>query len=335
MPLSFFCKAAPGWGVVLAAGLSISSSATANVTIDWVTVGNAGNAADAATGLGSVGYAYRIGATEVTNAQYAEFLNAVARSDPNGLYNTNMGTNARGGIIRSGSRGSYTYSVKPNMADKPVNYTSWYDAARFANWMSNGQGLVSTEDGVYTFTGPFTVTAINRDLSNPDQVFLPSENEWYKAAYHQPGALGGDGDDYWLYATRSNIGPVRATATSVGDIANPGQDVANWGSLTVWNGQQGNVTTVGSAESSSFYGAFDMNGNVREWNEALANFSAGLRGGSFLDNIFSLQATDTVTFFSPEFEASTVGFRVASPVPAPASAAILALLGLAAPRRRR
>ena len=59
-----------------------------------VTVGNPGNAADTrydATGFGSVGYVYQIGKYEVTAGQYTEFLNAVAKADPNGLYNTAMG----------------------------------------------------------------------------------------------------------------------------------------------------------------------------------------------------------------------------------------------------
>ena len=59
-----------------------------------VTVGNPGNAPDTrynAISVGSVGYAYQIGKYEVTAGQYTEFLNAVAKADPNGLYNTAMG----------------------------------------------------------------------------------------------------------------------------------------------------------------------------------------------------------------------------------------------------
>ena len=55
------------------------------VTIDMVTVGNPGNAADTRydlTGFGSVGYNYQIGKYEVTAGQYTEFLNAVAKADP-------------------------------------------------------------------------------------------------------------------------------------------------------------------------------------------------------------------------------------------------------------
>ncbi len=321
-----------------AASFVAASAAFASpVTMDWSTVGNAGNAADPTTGFGAVGYEYRIGTYEVTNSQYAAFLNSVAASDPNGLYNNNMGSDSRGGITRSGSDGSYTYSVRENMGDKPVNFVSWYDAARMSNWMTNGQGAGGTESGVYTFDGVNSISGITRDLSNPNQVFIPNEDEWYKAAYHQPFAQGGDTDNYWLYATRSNANatPTVASATSIGDVANPGQDVVNYFRGADWNGQNGNVTTVGSAGSTSFYGAFDMNGNVWEWNETLIGSSRGLRGGSF-DDVFEF--TLRSSFRSGSFPTNVFsinGFRLASPVPGPGSVALLAVGAPLLARRRR
>jgi len=323
----------------LAFAACAASASAGVITMDWSTVGNAGNAADPLTGFGSVSYEYRIGTYEVTNAQYAAFLNAVAAIDPNGLYSTHMSSNANGGIIRSGSNGSFTYSVKPNMGDKPVNYVSWYNAARMANWMTNGQGSGGTESGVYTFTGPTTISGITRDLSNPNQVFIPTEDEWYKAAYHQPFAQGGPAGNYWLYATQSNSVPTNATATAIGDIANPGPNVVNYGGTAVWNDGGGNswtnnvlVTTVGSAGSTSFYGAFDMNGNVTEWAE-----TPGLRGGSWSNGLNLLQSTTPAQgqIHSPGNKNNNIGFRLASPVPTPGSVALLGLGGLLAARRRR
>ncbi len=295
-----------------------TAPAGAQVTIDWVTVGNAGNAADSFSGFGSVAYPYRIGATEVTNEQYAAFLNAVAASDPNGLYNPSMGGDPRAGITRSGSNGFYTYSVRANMGNKPVNFVSWYNAVRFCNWMTNGQptgpqNASTTESGVYTLDGPVSIVAITRDLSNPNHVFLPTEDEWYKAAYHQPASQGGDGDDYWLYATQSNSVPTIGTATSTGDIANPGSSVVNYFNGADWNGQDGNVTTVGSAGNTSFYGAFDMNGNVYEWNETLIGALRGFRGGAFVEVSEVVLQSSFQFFWAPEISfGSSGGFRVAS-----------------------
>jgi formylglycine-generating enzyme required for sulfatase activity len=124
---------------------ALTNTASATVTFDWATVGNAGNAADQTTGRGAVDYEYRISKYEVTNAQYAEFLNAVAASDPNKLYNQRMGFERWAGITRSGLSGSFTYATKANMDKKPVNYVSFFDSMRFTNWLHNGQGAGGTE----------------------------------------------------------------------------------------------------------------------------------------------------------------------------------------------
>jgi len=298
--------------------------ASATVTFDWATVGNPGNAADPTTGFGAVANAYRIAKTEVTNGQYAEFLNAAAASDPNGLYNPNMGvTSSRGGITRLGAAGSFTYAPSANMANKPVSWVSFFDSMRFTNWLHNGQGAGSTETGAYNITDGVSETrAANASY------FLPSEDEWYKAAYHQPASQGGDSDNYWLYPTASNSVPTVATANSVGDISNPGTHVANYSSGAVWNGLNGNVTTVGSAgpNSASFYGTFDQSGNVWEWNQTLGTGSGrGLRGGSWRNGLEAVLRSSFRNNFGPTLESFDVGFRVASPVPEPASFALFAV----------
>jgi formylglycine-generating enzyme len=326
-------------------GLS-TSAALASVTIDFRTVGNAGNAGDSVNTffgpLGAVAYEYRIGAFEVTNGQYAAFLNSVAASDPRGLYNASMGSDPRGGITRSGAAGSFTYSVRPNMGNKPVSFVSSLDAIRMANWLTNGQGLNggsgSTESGVYTLSGN-TVTAITRNLSNPNQVFLPTTNEWYKAALHQPASQGGDTDNFWKFATQSNDFPIVGTATATGDIANPTATTVNWQNGADWNGQNGNVTTVGSCMNTSFYGAFDMNGNVQEWLQDTSSLGGvstrAITGGTFgASTQFGIFPEDL--FLAPPLtEDNSTGFRFASPIPTPGAAALLAIGGLGALRRRR
>jgi formylglycine-generating enzyme required for sulfatase activity len=301
------------------------------VTIPTVPVGNAGNAADTrydAIGFGGVAYDYLIATTEVTNAQYADFLNAKAVSDPLSLYNMFMGSDARGGITRSGSDGSYTYTTKTNMGDKPVNYVSWYDAIRFANWLHNGQGSGDTETGAYTLLGGSVTPSNGLSITrNPGAIwFLTSEDEWYKAAYYDPTLASGSGD-YWEYPTQSNTAPTIATANSVGDISNPGVNVANYAFGADWNSLDGNVTTVGSAGplSESYYGTSDQGGNVWEWNEALISGSLRRwRGGTWADVSSNLLASDQ-SDDDPTNEYDDVGFRVAT-VPEPGTA-VLALVG--------
>src|SRR3954465_230694 len=93
--------------------------------VQWLSVGDLDNP-PGPFGSGSVSYKYRIAKDEVTNAQYAQFLNDRATiADPLHLYSTSMGTDLRGGITRSGAgkvSDPYVYAVKPNMAEKPVIY---------------------------------------------------------------------------------------------------------------------------------------------------------------------------------------------------------------------
>jgi formylglycine-generating enzyme required for sulfatase activity len=242
-----------------------------------------------------------------------------------------MGSDARGGITRSGASGSYTYAPKTNMGDKPVNYVSWYDSIRFANWLHNNQGAGDTETGAYTLGHlgldglPTNGNSITRNSSAT--WFLSNTDEWYKAAYYQPAAQGGDADNYWLYPTRNNSVPTPATADSVGNISNPGANVANYSLVADWNSLNGNVTTVGSAGplSDSFYGTSDQGGNVYEWNDAaISGSSRRLQGGSWLLFAGFLQASSP-TIGTPWGSDNSVGFRVAT-VPEPGTA-VLAIVG--------
>ncbi|MEX0865901.1 MAG: SUMF1/EgtB/PvdO family nonheme iron enzyme [Pirellulales bacterium] len=317
--------------------LQVLVSRADGVTIDLVTVGNPANSADS-TGFGGVAEVFDIGKYEVTNDQYAEFLNAVAKTDTHALYHTNMGANYAGGITRTGSSGSYTYSVKDNMGDKPVNYVSFWDAARFANWLHNGQPTGSqtagtTEDGAYALGG---VTAPDNSTITREpgaMYFLPSHDEWYKAAYHHPQADGGDSDDWWDYPTRSNDSPTPATADSVGNISNPGENVVNFDKGAEWNDEEGNVTTVGSAGalSASYYGTFDQAGNIFEWTDTITGTQRITRGGSWKFS-WDLAASGAPASLGPTGALDIFGFRVAAVhvppavVPEP-RAALLALIG--------
>ena len=296
------------------------------VTFDWALVGNPGNAA--AFGVyGGVDYDYRIGRYEVTNAQYATFLNAVAGTDSFGgvdpaLYNPSMGSDARGGITRSGTPGGYTYATKPNMDSKPVNYVSFIDAMRFTNWLHNGQGSSGTEIGAYTIGN-----GLNEVRSADARFWVPGQDEWFKAAYHDASA--GTAGAYYQYATRSNTEPTVATVNGVGDISNPGVNVVNYAGGNGWS----NVTTVGSAglDSASPYGTFDQNGNVDEWNEDISSFNSAARitrGGQFNGNFLSLQL-GAFSSWAPTTETSIIGFRVAT-VPEPSAAMMTAVAAIVA-----
>ncbi len=284
-----------------------SAGASAQITIPTVTIGDLGNAPDTivmidgTSGYGSVAYEYNIGMYEVTNAQYAAFLNAKAKSDPFGLYNNTAFAGGMagmyGGIARSGSPGSYTYSTISGRADHPVNYVSFWDACRFVNWLHNGQGNGDTETGAYTLggiTNPVN-TSVNRNAGW--KWALTSENEWYKAAYHQPASEGGDRDNYWLYPTQSN---------GIGIF------FANYADNGIHN-----TTPVGSYPAY-YYGAFDMGGNVSEWNDTITFGSyRGVRGGAFTDDSSTLRSVSREYVSFPTVESYAIGFRVSQAIGLP------------------
>jgi formylglycine-generating enzyme required for sulfatase activity len=297
------------------------------LTIDMVPVGNPNNAPDTrynGISVGSVPYTFQIGKYEITSRQYTEFLNAVAKDDPNGLYNATMGDpyiSGQARILRSGSAPNFSYSVAPDWAERPVNDVSFWDAARFVNWLHNGQptgpqGPGTTEDGAYRNIG--NQAAFAREPGA--RFFIPTENEWYKAAYHDKAA--GLAAAYFDYPTGDNAIPGRDWK----ELSRPGNN-ANYFTSGYLVGTYLR-TPVGEFElSSSPYGTFDQGGNVWEWTETAPTAATrGRRGGSFFsavayprDGLHALSRSDVV----PTSETWNIGFRVAKvaePLPEPNSA---------------
>lgn len=287
------------------------------VNVETVPVGDPGNAADTrygSPGFGSVGYVYRIGQYEVTAGQYCEFLNKVAAADTYQLYNTAMaGTQSGCGIGRSGSSGSYTYSVAPAFVNRPVNYVNYWCACRFANWLHNGQPAGAqeagtTERGAYTLDGynGYDGRAIRRNRGAAWAV--TSEGEWYKAAYYKGGSTNAG---YWDYPTSSSAVPGRDLDDASGNNANYYEGQGPYPIDSPYY-----TTQVGQFRNSvSPYGTLDQGGNVFEWNEAIVYEYAtevyrGLRGGAFPYGVADLYASDRNYGCTPNVALDNVGFRV-------------------------
>ena len=314
--------------------LVIASSGSA-VTMSWSPVGGAGNACDPQSQgcFGAVGYAYDIGTYEVTNAQYAEFLNAKAKSDPFILYNPNMGNELPdfagfGGIQRSGSAGSYVYTPIAGREDLPVNWVSYYDSLRFANWMNNGQGNADTESGAYTLlpaTGlnPSIPGNSNTVVRNPGAaIVLASENEWYKAAYYDVAST-----TYFDYPADTNSPTECSGPTSAPNSANCSEQAP---------GDPEDMLPVGSYPgSASPNGTFDQGGNVFEWNEAITGVLRIYRGGAHNLTAALLNGSSRSTN-GGALESVHVGLRLVL-IPEPGTGLLFAvgLLGFAGWRRVR
>lgn len=348
---------------VVVASMAVSNAAADTIKLAFVTVDDPGNAnagsantthgLSAAYGYGAVDYEYRIGKYPVTNTQYAVFLNAVAASDDTyNLWNPQMGTGTHGGITRTDDNGSLVYAPVSGRENWPVNYVTWFSALRFANWMTNNQPVgvqdsTTTESGAYTFTGAEAVTvptpAQRAAWADGSQVYymLPTEHEWYKAAYYDPDlVIGGTAGGYYAYGTGSNSVP---TAEAPPGYVNGALSSNSANYDKVMPGSDGHPTDVGAYwGTTSPFGAFDMAGNALEWTETEAGAEGEnrvRRGGAFHLNHTYSRATFRSITYPPTQEHFSIGFRLMV-VPEPGTAlllsfALLSLLAVGGRRQRR
>ena len=256
-------------------------------SMDFVDI-TGGNVADN-TGYGAVGYDYRMGVNEVSRGMID-------------AYNANSG----GPVLTMSDMTSFG----GNGANRPATGISWNEAARFVNWLNTSSGF----SAAYNFTtGGFNdnitlwgVGDAGYDPGNPFRnsnayYFLPSEDEWYRAAYYDPNAGA-----YWDYATGSDSAPTAVSGGTTG---------------AVYGGQFG-PADVTNAGGLSPFGTMGQNGNVLEWAESgffapneSAVGSRVVRGGDWeFDS--SLLVSSNRYFGSPTRVDLFIGFRVAS-VPEP------------------
>ena len=277
-------------GSTITAG-SVREANFGSFSIAFTPIGNPSNADDS-TGHGQVAYEYSISTYEVSRAQI-EAYNAAADPDIT------------------------LYDMTPyggNGANKPATGVSWNEAARFVNWLNTSQG--------YQAAYKFTTGGANDNIAlwssseawqqggqnlyrhKDAKYFLPSEDEWYKAAYYDPNKGGAGVGGYWDYATGSDTAP---GATSGGRAAG----------TAVYDGQSG-PADITNAGGLSPYGTMAQNGNVWEWCESgytapndSAVESRVLRGGGWGFSSGSLQSSFR-SFYSPGGGGNDVGFRVAA-----------------------
>ena len=284
---------------VLALGMMATGTAYADTfgsgantfTLDFVTVGNPGNAAQSESnrshsesggdGYGAVPHVYRM-------STYAISQNNITTATAAGLTNVTAGAHT---------------------GDKPAANISWYEAAAFVNWLNKSQGHQEAYDlawggsswsmDLWSSEVAWQSGGENLYRHKDAYYFLPSENEWFKAAYYDPNVA-----TYYLYATGSDTAP-----TAVAEGTDAGTAVYN---QPVEDGP----ADVNLSGGLSPYGTMGQGGNVWEWSESawdgvndVASEDRAIRGG-FWNNPGS----------------SFIGFRVAS-IPEPSTTLLVLMAG--------
>jgi len=331
----------------VAVALALAATDAKAVTYSVLPVGNPGNSAVAGNGFGSVGYTFSMGSYEVTNAEYAAFLNSVDVTSGSstinslGLYSASMSTDTtNGGILfngaaAAGSRYNVRNAATPtSFGNRPVNYVSWFSAARFANWLNAGQNgsAASINSGVYAVNTQTSGSIASRNTAavagaSPRTAFvIPSADEWTKAAFYNPS-----GTNYYYWQTKvsgSTPSPTIATTANAGTWGTS-TNVANYGGVSGLT----RTSNGGSfAAATTTYGMYDMLGNVTEYSDTAATSVSGnvhVFGGSFNMNLATAQSTASSFGFqtrNPALGAPSMGFRLAevtvAPVPEPGTIAL-------------
>jgi len=233
-------------------------------TMEFVTIGNPNNAADttgAPNPVGSVAYVYNLGKYEVSRDQITKANSAGSL----GITLFDMSSYGGNGLL------------------KPATGISYYEAAKYVNWLNTSTG--GTAAYKFDGSGNFQLWSSTDAGYNANNMFrnsnakfwLPSTDEWYKGAY-------GKANGSWSnFPNGSDSAP---TPVAGGTTAN----------TAVYNGQSG-PADITNAGGLSAYGTMGQGGNVWEWNETAydgSNNTAGenrvLRGGSWSTTSLTLGA---------------------------------------------
>lgn len=318
----------------------------------WATIGSPGNApyvgptpdGSTVSPRGQVDYVYRMSKMEVTTAQWVEFANATAAM--NEPYRIGQGPVGAYHIAGTLPNGHFTYALSnvPNAGLLPVQGITWRNAARYCNWLHNNKGntLAALETGAYdtsTFGQaldangfPYFTDALTH---LPGAKFwIPTVNEWVKAAHYDPNRYGPGLGGYWNYSTSSDTPPIIGPE-STGGQTNAGY--TNYSDIpTFLLGAHPNTTSP--------WGLLDVSGGSQEWQEDVSSESRRYRSydGSYAPTQFTPDSNplDADLIYSrgswtANSELSYIGLRVASAVPTPTSALALGVALVSFRRRRR
>lgn len=318
--------------------LGLSQPATAQVPpgydFDFVTIGAPGNPAfdgfdpnGFVRGRGSVPYEYRMAREEISTSQWLEFFNTFAAREGGPRVNPPLiwGATIDTGYSGPGVRWMLTPGFEDLAARVPIVGIDWRDAARYCNWLENDKSsdLSAIQNGAYdtsTFGERPDGSITDQVAHNPSaRYWIPTFDEWMKAAHFDSNRFGPDQGGYWLYDNSSDTAPIP------GD---PGVGETSGG----WPGVPGGPTPhdipLGAYPlTQTPWGLLDMTGGSSEWTESMyldrwrrvEGAGVGYASSTELDSImrfFTMQPNDR----------SRATLRIASAVPAPSGAVVFVIL---------
>lgn len=291
------------WAMALTFGLMAATTSwlhadtfgtgTNSFTIDFVSVGDAGNTKEKETGFGAVSYDFRMGSYEISQAMVKKATNS-------GL--------------------EHVIPSVDNLDAQPAGKLSWYEAAAFVNWLNVSTGHQAAYD--LTWDGSAWTMSLwssgdawqgdNKYRHKDAYYFLPSEDEWFKAAYYS-----GSGTNYWTYPTASDTAPTPTAGGTASGTAVYGQS---------------DFSNIDNSGGLSFYGTRGQGGNAWEWTESASDMSytnpaanRTVRGGNYNSPAVDL-SNGTRSANAVDLEANSIGFRIAS-IPEPTTVVLLLLAG--------
>jgi hypothetical protein len=283
--------------------------------------------------IGGVDYRYRIAITEVTNAQWAEFANAISpHLDSIGGWGSDFApTLSYDGF---NPQGDPVFGVVAGAENNPARM-GWRWAARYTNWLHNDKALTveAFQTGAYD-TSRFAEGGGTSVRLDGARFWIPSEDEWVKAAYYDPNRFGEGQGGYWQFPGMSDDPLITAPPDEGGE--------SNVGGF--WYGGEGSGLVpfdVGSyPNAASSYGVLDASGGESEWTDTIAfsqlNMRLALGGDYTLDAKFHAQVEVIGAYATTIFNgAPWHGFRIAASVPSPGAALLVACVPLLVAGRRR
>jgi len=310
-------------------------------------VGNApwmgnGTAGDLAIGRGGVSYGYNIGRYEWTTAQEVEFFNAAFDRPASDQIPWLIPPGHWGAVPTTPhTPGGQRWTVPAGNEMLPVGNISWRMAAEYCNWLCNNKSA----DRSAFLSGAYDVSTFgysgNAFTDQPAHTpgaryWIPTLDEWIKAAHYDPNRYGPGQGGYWVYSITRDTAPVPGPPPSMGGVgeANFGFDSGPVSPFSIPLGAYGAITSP--------WGLFDTSGGTSEWTEAIhVSFGQNLDRyyeGSHWTSSPGYVVADSIYSYGGDFPSLStfdLGFRIASSLPAPAASVVVCSLGIVLSCKRR